>query len=191
MGGIMSFMMGGSGNQPAAVNRRDEFEVMSFEVSATKTGAVQSLPATLAGAPRLLTGEPVRKRRLDLSVHGGMMGGMMGGGGGGGMTISGQSMDLNVINQEAQIGQTELWEITSASMAHPFHIHGTSFQVVNVGGKAVDPATFGLKDVVLVREPTQVLIQFNKKADKRTPYMYHCHILEHEDAGMMGQFTVA
>lgn len=187
MGGMMSFFMGGSGNQPEAVNRRDEFEVMSFAVDQGKTAKVLKLPQTLAGAPKLWAGEPVRTRRFDLNVHGG---GMMGGGGMS-MTISGQSMDLNVINHEVRTGDIELWEVTSASMAHPFHVHGTSFQIVSLDGRKVDPAAAGFKDVILVETSAQVLVRFDQKADKRTPYMYHCHILEHEDAGMMGQFTVS
>ena len=51
---------------------------------------------------------------------------------------------------------------------------------------------FGLKDTVLVygRETVQIMVIFKHEASKNRPYMYHCHILEHEDAGMMGQFTV-
>jgi len=41
-----------------------------------------------------------------------------------------------------------------------------------------------------VEGPTEILVRFDKPAEKATPFMYHCHILEHEDAGMMGQFTV-
>ena len=37
----------------------------------------------------------------------------------------------------------------------------------------------------------EILVQMSQTADTATPYMFHCHILEHEDAGMMGQFTVA
>ena len=50
----------------------------------------------------------------------------------------------------------------------------------------------GLKDTVLLapRERVRLLLSFKDYADPDTPYMYHCHILEHEDAGMMGQFVV-
>ena len=76
-------------------------------------------------------------------------------------------------------------------MAHPFHVHGTSFQVVSRNGRSVDPVTQGWKDVVLVEGSAEILVRFDKPADAATPFMYHCHILEHEDAGMMGQFTVS
>jgi blue copper oxidase len=58
------------------------------------------------------------------------------------------------------------------------------------GGRAVDPSWIGLKDVVHVEGPTELLVRFEKRAENETPFMYHCHILEHEDAGMIGQFTV-
>lgn len=191
MGGIMNFFMGGGQSSPKAVNRKDEFEIMTFNVSTRDVAAVQTLPSTLAGAPTATMGEPVRRRRFDLNIHGaGMMGGMMGGDGAS-MTINGKPMDLNVINQEVRLGDTELWHITSSRMAHPFHVHGTSFQVVKINGAPVDPTQIGLKDVVLVNGSAEVLINFTKKADAQKPFMYHCHILEHEDAGMMGQFTVS
>ena len=42
-------------------------------------------------------------------------------------------------------------------------------------------------DTVLVQEPVELLVQFTKPAE-RIPFMFHCHNLEHEDGGMMGQF---
>ncbi|MBT4315524.1 MAG: multicopper oxidase domain-containing protein, partial [Candidatus Thioglobus sp.] len=86
----------------------------------------------------------------------------------------------------------ELWEIENTSMmAHPFHIHNVQFKIISRRGK-IKGHELGFKDVVLVRphETVQVLIEFPKFSDEKTPYMYHCHILEHEDRGMMGQFVV-
>jgi len=117
-----------------------------------------------------------------------MAGGMMGGNGG--MAINGNPMDMDVINQEASLGETEIWEIEGSRMAHPFHVHGTSFKVLTHNGQPADFATTGMKDVVLVAGKSEILVRFDRKADADIPYMYHCHILEHEDLGMMGQFTV-
>ena len=54
------------------------------------------------------------------------------------------------------------------------------------------PNEKGLKDTVLLYggETVEIAVKFDHIATKNYPYMYHCHILEHEDAGMMGQFTV-
>jgi len=181
MGGIMS------GPQP---DSNGVFEVMSFYVNTDLNAKVTSLSSTLAGAPTSNFGAPVRRRNFTLNMMGG--GGMMGmmSGGGHGMSINGESMDMAVINEQVTRGETEVWEITADEMMHPFHVHGTSFQVLSNGGRAVDPVQTGLKDVVLVDGKAEILIRFDRTASAATPYMYHCHILEHEDLGMMGQFTV-
>ncbi len=185
---------------PTAITDDGEFEVMRFSVDMAKPAIVTPLPAIFAGAPNPDFGEPVRRRvfSLDMMASGG--GGMMGGGGmgGGGMmsggghatAINGVSMDMAVINEEIKLGDTEIWEIQAAGMAHPFHVHGTSFKVLTNNGQPVDYATTGMKDVALVNGITELLVRFDRKADADIPYMYHCHILEHEDLGMMGQFTV-
>ena len=49
-------------------------------------------------------------------------------------------------------------------------------------GRPVDSAQIGWKDVVRVQGPTGILLRFDKLASEETPFMYHCHILEHEDA---------
>jgi len=169
------------------------FEIMSFDVGdAAETGPA-TLPASLpSDLPDL--GAPVRTRDFTLNVHtGSMMGGMFNnliGRDGQIMGINGESYDMGSIDLAVPMGETELWRINADMMVHPFHVHGTSFQVVTMGGRAVDPARIGMKDVVLVDGPTEILVRFDKRAEKETPFMYHCHILEHEDAGMMGQFTV-
>ena len=56
--------------------------------------------------------------------------------------------------------------------------------------KAPSPAQSGWKDVVLVEELAEILVRFDHPASAKMPFMYHCHILEHEDHGMMGQFAV-
>ncbi len=108
------------------------------------------------------------------------------------LKINGQSMDINRIDEVVKAGSVELWQINNTSMmAHPFHIHNVQFKIVNRRGK-IEGHELGFKDIVLVNpnESVQVLIRFPKFSDAKIPYMYHCHILEHEDVGMMGQFTV-
>jgi FtsP/CotA-like multicopper oxidase with cupredoxin domain len=77
-------------------------------------------------------------------------------------------------------------------MTHPFHIHDIQFQILDRNGNPPAPGERGLKDTVRVHggETVRVIARFEDYADPDRPYMYHCHILEHEDAGMMGQFVV-
>ncbi len=108
-------------------------------------------------------------------------------------SINHRFMDMRVIDQKVKLGATEVWEVRNDSgMAHPFHMHGTSFRIVERDGKPAAEHERGWKDVVLVRrrETVRLVMRFDQPAGVDHPYMYHCHILEHEDNGMMGQFTV-
>lgn len=111
----------------------------------------------------------------------------------GGMTINGQSMDINRIDQTVKLGDIEIWEISNPTeMFHPFHIHDIQFQILTRNGQPPPENERGWKDTVLVKqkETVRVIAQYSDFADPDVPYMFHCHILEHEDAGMMGQFVV-
>lgn len=112
--------------------------------------------------------------------------------GDGGMGINGQPMRMDRIDVEAKIGEPEIWRITAEDMEHPFHIHGCSFRILRERGLEPPAYAQGWKDMVAVQEGvSEVLVRFDHPADAETPYMYHCHILEHEDCGMMGQFSVS
>jgi FtsP/CotA-like multicopper oxidase with cupredoxin domain len=186
-GGMMGGGMMGRGEDGT------ELDILAFDLSDAPANGPGTLPDTLpARMPDL--GDPVRTRDFTLNVHaGGMMGSMVNGligRGGRTMGINGQSYDMDRIDLHVPLGETELWRIGADMMQHPFHVHGTSFQVIRQGGRRVDPARAGLKDVVYVDGPNEILVRFDKHAERETPFMFHCHILEHEDAGMMGQFTV-
>jgi len=102
-------------------------------------------------------------------------------------------MDMQRIDETVRVDTTEIWQVENASMmAHPFHIHDVQFRILDRNGRAPDAAEQGLKDTVVVYpgETVRLLLRFEDYTDPDLPYMYHCHILEHEDAGMMGQFTV-
>ncbi len=108
------------------------------------------------------------------------------------MTINGAVMDMSVINEEVRRGQWERWRIRSDQGAHPFHVHGCSFLIESMEGEAAPLDQQGWKDTVVADDDdwAEIVVRFDHLADAQHPYMYHCHILEHEDHGMMGQFTV-
>lgn len=119
------------------------------------------------------------------------MGGMMGGGMGSGMgigAINGRSFDMARIDEHVRLGDVEIWEVSGEMMAHPFHVHGVDFRVLSRAGGRPAVRDQGLKDTVLINEPVELLVRFTQPAVK-APFMYHCHILEHEDNGMMGQYA--
>jgi len=103
--------------------------------------------------------------------------------------INGRLHDPGRIDVETRLGTSEIWEIVSVGMPHPFHIHGAMFRILSLNGKPPPEHLTGWKDVVLVEDKAELLVSFTKPASREYPFMYHCHILEHEDAGMMGQYT--
>lgn len=166
------------------------FEVLPILVDERLPVAVDKIPDTIGGkAPSLADFEIAKTRRFSLDM--GMGGGMMGGGMMGGFAINGDPFEMAVVNQRVRLGDTEKWVVSATMLAHPFHVHGVSFQVVRENGRDPLPESSGWKDTVVIDGETELLMRFTQPAGDRTPFMYHCHILEHEDGGMMGQFTVA
>ncbi|MFJ7736544.1 multicopper oxidase family protein [Lysinibacillus sp. NPDC097287] len=109
------------------------------------------------------------------------------------VTINGKRFDMNRIDFTQKQSETEIWEIYNkpdmmGGMVHPFHIHGTQFKIVSIDGKEPPVNEQGWKDTIAIEpgETFKLAIKFNNKGI----YMYHCHILEHEDNGMMGQVLV-
>jgi FtsP/CotA-like multicopper oxidase with cupredoxin domain len=102
-------------------------------------------------------------------------------------------MDLNRIDVVVEAGATEVWEVRNASgTPHNFHPHDVRFRILDYAGGPAPPHLRGLKDTVYVPpgKTVRLLIRFGEYADPDLPYMFHCHILEHEDRGMMSQFVV-
>ncbi len=180
--------MGGAG-EPGERSDDGRFEVMRFSIDRRRAAAVGHLPERFAGAPaKPVWDEPVRDRLFRLDMH---VGGMGGGRGMGSMGINGRSMAMDRVDFEARVGETERWRVVANEMAHPFHVHGTQFVVLSDNGRPVPFDSTGMKDVYRVHGEAELLVRFARRAPRHAPYMFHCHILEHEDAGMMGQFTVA
>lgn len=174
-----------------------EFEVLAFAPNG-KHARIKKLPSSLGGTMPDLENEQITlERDFELVMGDGMMGrGMMGGGMRGnrvmgGFSINGEPFDMNRVNLSAGLGTIEKWTVRADMLAHPFHIHGVVFQVLSENGSRPRTENIGWKDTVLVENEIELLVQFTRKAPDNAPFMYHCHILEHEDGGMMGQFTVS
>lgn len=109
------------------------------------------------------------------------------------VTINDKKYDPDRIDFTQKKNQKEIWEIENVKdkmggMKHPFHIHGTQFKVVSVDGKAPPKDMRGKTDVISLKpgQKTKIEVIFKNSGT----YMFHCHILEHEDNGMMGQVKV-
>ena len=194
--GAMMRMMGMGGNH-------ETLRIMEMRADRLEDSNME-LPKLLSEVPNWSISQADRTRRFELQgmgMMGGGSGGMMGRGSGsmmsGGMMrmwrINGRTMNMARIDERIPLDSTEIWEIhNSSNMLHPFHVHDIQFRIIDRNGGAAKNYEQGLKDTVIVDsgETVRVIAKFEDYADPKLPYMYHCHNLEHEDAGMMGQFTV-
>jgi bilirubin oxidase len=161
-----------------------DFPVLRIRVNPPTAAPVTSIPATLVPVVPYAEASATRTRTKVLAGNGMVGMGMF--------TINGLMFDLNVINDTVQLGSTEIWEIENISnMAHPFHIHGGSFYLLDRDGLAPPAWEQGAKDVVLVDagENVRVIMRFDDLTEG-WPFMYHCHNLLHEDNMMMAQYIV-
>jgi FtsP/CotA-like multicopper oxidase with cupredoxin domain len=96
--------------------------------------------------------------------------------------------EVHTNDKPVNIGELQIWEVSNTSlMDHPFHLHGFFFQVLERNGVA--PEYFSWKDTINLAPRSKVKIAW--MPDNRPGmWMYHCHILEHHEAGMMANFEV-
>jgi len=159
--------------------------LLTLSYASAATAAV-ALPNALNSIADL--GVPTNTKRLVFSSGmgmGGMGGGMMS------FLIDGKSFDPARIDLTSRVNEVEQWTIENrSSMDHPFHLHGTQFQVVSrtgSGGTTNDPYLAWRDTVNVAAFETVVFNVVQHQLGKR---MYHCHILEHESQGMMGVLEV-
>jgi len=116
------------------------------------------------------------------------------------VSINGERFDMNSVAFELPIETLEKWTISNVSGSfggmgmmggteHSFHVHGLQFQVLSRNDSLAPEGERGWKDTVFLKsgETVEILVKFTLEG----VFMYHCHNLEHEDAGMMGQFQVS
>ena len=107
--------------------------------------------------------------------------------------INRRPVDMGRIDEVVPLDATEVWVLRNRDpQPHNFHVHTVQFQVLDIDGTAPPPELTGWKDTVYLAPGSEVRIiaSFTDYADPSWPYMYHCHLLWHEDSGLMGQFVV-
>ena len=143
-------------------------DVLSLRYAARSAAPAVQLPATLRQVHALDTAQAVARRVIVLSQG----------------LINGKAMDMSRVDISARLGTTEIWEIENiVGMDHPFHLHGFHFQVLDRNGVPTPYRTW--KDTINVprHETVRIIVHFDDYPGK---WMFHCHILTHEDQGMMG-----
>jgi bilirubin oxidase len=102
--------------------------------------------------------------------------------------INGKAMDMARVDVSTTVGATEIWEIENVvGMDHPFHLHGFQFQVLDRDG--VPEKYRAWKDMLNIpkHSSARIIVRYDDFPGK---WMFHCHILDHEDHGMMGVLEV-
>ncbi len=209
MSGMGSMSNNGMGGMMGMAGAGEGLVIMRFDVTTAVTDDVtlyEKLPSNAEIATRIDPATAVNSDKsrqfvmmMDMGNMGNMdgnMGSMNNSNNSGGMNmtfvINGKTFDMNRVDEFIGAGSTEIWEIKNASpMAHPFHAHAVQYQILSRNGVPATGVDLGWKDTFLVQpgESIKIIAKFDPVLSVGD-YMYHCHILEHEDAGMMGYFRV-
>lgn len=135
-------------------------------------------PAVVARVARLIEDQPAMPEAQQLSAMG----------------VNGKPFSNTEKGFAARRGQDLRWRISEGNdqMLHPVHVHGCQFRIVSENGREPEAYRAGWKDIAPISKGgfSEVLVNFPHAAGDMAPYMAHCHILEHEDSGMMTAFTV-
>ena len=163
-----------------------DFTVLDLQIGAPTANAVTTIPTSLITHIIPQDGTQDITRQLTFNTQQNIVGPF---------TINGSTFDMSVINYTVPLGNREIWSLTNQTpIAHPFHIHDVQFYILDINGTPPPPELSGLNDVVLVPAGmgnVRFIADFLDHANDTIPYMYHCHMLTHEDEGMMGQFIVS
>lgn len=181
-------------NRGAGASATQQITLLTANI--TGTSLSQSLPTSInPSAVRLSVPAGAVTRRLELSM-GMMMGGGMMGGGMGMATINGIAYsDTDAYTIPSMLNTYEVWEVVNNSMMdHPFHQHVNHAQVISITGgdsayKTLYTTAPAWKDTVIVPRMGSVKLLV-PVMDFTGMTMFHCHILEHEDMGMMGIWQI-
>ncbi|WP_435736359.1 multicopper oxidase domain-containing protein [Cellulosimicrobium sp. PMB13] len=170
LGGVAaSFAMGG----------KESFDVLELRAADELAPSPEPAwaPSRLAAADALRAKDATVERTFELADR----------------EINGRRMDMSRIDETVTVGETEIWTVRNAHpVPHSFHVHDVQFRVLDVDGDPPPAALAGPKDTIYL-EPSRtyrLLLRFDDYTDPDVPYMYHCHMLRHEDEGMMGQLVV-
>jgi len=161
------------------------FNVLQINVIAATSNAVTSLPATLVSSSYPSAAGASKTRSLNITSTAPSAP----------FTFDGVGFSMTTINQTLSLGATESWTVNGGNVfSHSFHIHGVQFKIVarNGNGSNVNAYESGWKDTFYLPLGGTVtfVAKYDESANSSYPFMYHCHMTNHEDAGLMGQFTV-
>ncbi|MEU8776832.1 multicopper oxidase domain-containing protein [Streptomyces sp. NPDC048606] len=155
---------------------RGDFDLLTL-TAARELAPSPALPDRLPSTPPIEVPADARVRRFALD---------------GTDEINGLDFAMDRVDEVVPAGAREIWEVTASHYAHNFHIHEVAFRVLDIDGRQPPAWYQSHKDTVYLpaKSTARLAVEFGRFTDPTSPYMYHCHILRHEDKGMMGQFVI-
>jgi bilirubin oxidase len=182
-------MFGYPGQEPGTsrpngsyLNNRD-FRVLHLNVGPATASAVTALPVALVKNAFPKVSEVTKSRTVNI----------LGGEPGNAFNFDGKGYSMHQIGQVIKLGATEKWTIQNSQVfGHSFHIHDVQFKIIARSDGPVAGYEQGWKDSVYVprNESVTFLAKFDDFASNTDAFMYHCHMANHEDGGLMSQFVV-
>jgi len=171
-----------SGEFGSALNNKT-FDVLHIDVKAATADGLKTKPATLVNNTYWTAADVTNSRMVSITDMGP----------GTPFTFDGKPYDEAVINQNVALNAVEKWTISNGmTFGHSFHIHDVQFKIISRSSGAIPVYEQGWKDTVKLfkNESVSFVAKFDDFASTTDPFMYHCHMSNHEDAGLMGQFLV-
>jgi spore coat protein A, manganese oxidase len=183
------------------VLKNDTVAMMQFRVSSAKVSDTSSLPATLRAVSKIPESQSVQTRLLTLNEYQNKAGNPV-------LLLLNETHWKMPITEKPVLGSTEIWSlINPTNDTHPIHLHLVRFQVLDrqsyepwlfqtkrqlhfIGpAQPPEPNEVGWKDTVQAhsRMVTRIIVPFTGFPGR---YVWHCHILEHEDNEMMRPYEV-
>jgi blue copper oxidase len=159
------------------------FDVLRIVVSAPTASGVKTVPATLAANTYWAAQDATNNRAIAITDHGP----------GSPFTFDNAGYAMAAVNQTVKLDTVEQWKITNGrTFGHSFHIHDVQFAIVARSTGPIPEYEKGWKDTfyIQVNETVSFVAKFDDFVSKGHPFMYHCHMSNHEDEGLMGQFVV-
>jgi len=153
-----------------------DFDLLKL-VAASKLTKSTPIASELSTVPSITVPKNAKVRQFKMTME---------------FNLNDKKMKMDRIDEVVPAGAKEIWEIDNFGSAHNFHIHDATFRILDINGEKPPKYESGRKDTVFIPNGATVrlAVEFANYADPNHPLMYHCHLLKHEDAGMMGQFLL-
>lgn len=159
-----------------------DYRLLRINVTATTARPVTKVPETLTRNVFVSEKEATNKRTISVTdgrPH---------------FAFDGKPFDMHTTNMVVKLGATEVWTVKNNNIfGHSFHLHDVQFRILSRTDREVAEYEKGWKDTFYLPKGAAVtfVAKFDDYASDTDPFMFHCHMSNHEDGGMMGQFIVS